>query len=308
MPPNAHMNRRHFVQTTALAATAGALLPLDRLSAAEKPKGVSWPIGCLNRPWLGEKSKPWGYDAALDGIKAAGYKLTGLLTRPGKEEPLLGSDATPEYLANLKQRIAARGLKVNMGALRIKPELPLAERIKDTRRQIDNGQTVGVEFLLTFGANNPAQYGEYYKLMQDAAPYAQERGMKVVLKPHGGASGAAEEIQRCLEKVNHPNFKVWFDAGNIIFYTGKDPLAELKPIAREVTGFCAKDCEKQRGTVWLQFGTGKVDFRALFVELKRAGFNGPLMVECCRLGDTPEAVTANARKNREYLENILATL
>ena len=43
-------------------------------------------------------------------------------------------------------------------------------------------------------------------------------------------------------------------------------------------------------------------------ELKQAGFNGPLMVECCAPGDTPEIVTANARKNREYLEQTLATL
>jgi sugar phosphate isomerase/epimerase len=308
MTPNAGMNRRQFLHTTALAATAGALLPLHTLLAAEKPKGVSWPIGCFNRPWLGDKNNPWGYDTALDGIKAAGYKLTGLLTRPGKDEPLLGSDATPEYLANLKKRIAARGLKVNIGALRIKFDLPLAEMIKDTRQQINNGKTMGVEFLLTFGANNPRQYENYYKLMQDAAAFAQERSMKVVLKPHGGASGAAEEIMRCLDKVKHPNFKVWFDAGNVLFYTGKDPLEQLKPIAPQVTGFCAKDCEKQRGSVWLQFGTGKVDFRALFAELKRAGFNGPMMVECCALGDTPEIVTANARQNREYLENLLATL
>ena len=96
---------------------------------------------------------------------------------------------------------------------------------------------------------------------------------------------------RCLDKVKHPNFKIWFDAGNIIYYTGKDPLEQLKPIASQVTGFCAKDCDKQNGTVWLQFGTGKVDFRAVFAELKRAGFNGPVMVECCALGDTPEIVT-----------------
>ena len=167
---------------------------------------------------------------------------------------------------------------------------------------------MGVEFLLTFGANNAEQYEDYYKLMQDAAAYAQERGLKVVLKPHGGASGAAEEIQRCLDKVKHPNFKIWFDAGNIIYYTGKDPLEQLKPIASQVTGFCAKDCDKQKGSVWLEFGTGKVDFRAVFAELKRAGFNGPVMVECCALGDTPEIVTANARKNREYLANLFATL
>jgi sugar phosphate isomerase/epimerase len=298
------MNRRQFIQTTALTATA--VLSLRTAPAAEKPAGANWPIGCFNRPWLGDKNK-WDYDTALDGIKAAGYKLTGMLTRTGKE-PFIGSDATPDYLAELKKRIAARGLAVNMGALRVKFDLPLTDQIKDIRQQIDNGKTMGVEFLLTFGANNEAQYENYFKLMQDASAYAQERGLKVVLKPHGGASGAAEEIMRCLDKVKHSNFKIWFDAGNIIYYTGKDPLEQLKPIAQQVTGFCAKDCEKPNSSVWLEFGAGKVDFRAVFTELKRAGFNGPVMVECCALGDTPEIVTASARKNREYLEKLFAAL
>jgi sugar phosphate isomerase/epimerase len=300
------MNRRQFLQSAGLAVTAAGLLPLQLVSAAEKPAGVSWPIGCLNRPWINAKSN-WTYDMALDGIKAAGYKLTGLLTATPKE-PLLASSATPEYLAELKKKIAARGLAVNMGALRNKNDLPLAAQIKDMRQQIDNGKTVGVEFLLTFGVDKPEHYENYYKLMRDAAACAQERGMKLVLKPHGGASGAAEEILRCLEQVKHPNFKIWFDAGNIIYYTGKDPVEQLKAVAPHVTGFCAKDCDKQKGEVFLEFGKGKVDFPAVFRELKQAGFNGPLMVECCAKGETPEAVTAGARKNREYLEQVLASL
>jgi sugar phosphate isomerase/epimerase len=299
------MNRRTFLQTTAMTAAATALSSCATTRTAES-KGVNWPVGCFNRPWSGDK-KNWGYDAALDGMKAAGYKLTGLLTRNAKE-PFIGSDATPEYLNALKQKIAARGLAVNMAALRTKNELPIEGQIKDMRQQIDNGKFVGVQFLLTFGVDKPEFYETYYKLMHEAAAYSQERGLKLVLKPHGGASGAAEEIIRCMDKVKHPNFKIWFDAGNIIFYLGKDPLEQLKPIVQHVTGFCAKDCDKQRGNVWLQFGTGKVDFTAIFGEMKKAGFHGPVMVECCALGDTPEIVTENARKNREYLERLFATL
>jgi len=287
-----------------MATTA---IPFSNTRVVEKSTGVSWPIGSFNRPWAAEKNKWGGLDAALDGIKEAGYKLIGLLSRSAKE-PLLGADATPEYLAELKKRIAARGLTVNMGALRINNELPPDGQIKQIRKQIDNGKTMDVEFLLTFGADKAEMFETYYKLMREAAPYAQERGLKLVLKPHGGASGAAEEIMRCLEKVDHPNFKIWFDAGNIIFYTGKDPVEQLKPIVQHVTGFCAKDCDKKAGTVWLEFGKGTVDFPAVFAELKRAGFNGPVMQECCAPGDTAEAVTANARKNREYLEKVFASL
>jgi sugar phosphate isomerase/epimerase len=300
------MNRRQFLKTTAIAASATTLLSCRTNEALTKTKGVNWPIGCFNRPWAGDK-RNWGYDAALDGIKAAGYKYTGLLTKT-KEEPLIGSEATAEHLQELKNKIAARNLKALMAAVRTKDELSLDEQIKDMRKQIDNGKTVGVDFLLTFGVNKPEHYENYYQLMRDAAAYSQERGMKLVLKPHGGGSGAAEEIMRCLEKVTHRNFKIWYDAGNIIFYTGKDPLEELKPIAQHVTGFCAKDCDAQRGSVWLQFGEGKVDFRGVFTELKRAGFNGPVMVECCKLGESPEQVTANAHSNREYLEKLFAEL
>jgi len=253
------------------------------------------------------KEKDWGLDTALDGIKAAGYKIIGLLRRQAKD-PLAGSDATQEYLKGLKGRIAARGLKTNMAALRTNNSLSLEDQIKEMRKQIDNARFLGAEFGLTFGVDSPAHFENYYKLMQDAAPYAEEKGLKVVLKPHGGATGAAEEIKRCMEKVNHRNFKIWFDAGNIIFYTGKDPVEQLKPIVQHVTGFCAKDCEKQHGTVLLEFGTGKVDFHAVFAEMKKAGFNGPVMVECCASSATPEEANAHARKNREYLEKVFASL
>jgi sugar phosphate isomerase/epimerase len=223
-------------------------------------------------------------------------------------EPLIGSEATPEYLEALKKRIAARGLKANMGALRVRSDAAVRDATTDVRNQIINAKQTGLEFALTFGVNNPKDYENYYRIMADAAAYAQERGIKLVLKPHGGGSGAAEEILRCLAKVEHPNFKVWYDPGNIIFYTGKDPLAELKPIAQHVTGVCAKDCDEQGGAVQIQFGAGKVDFRAVFSHLKSVGFNGPVMVECCALSDTLDEVTANARKNREFLENLFGTL
>ena len=89
---------------------------------------------------------------------------------------------------------------------------------------------------------------------------------------------------------------------------GKDPVEELKPVAAHVTGFCAKDCAEPKGDVMIQFGTGKVDFKGVFQVLKGAGFQGPIMVEGCAPGDTPGAVSSNARANREFLERILADL
>jgi sugar phosphate isomerase/epimerase len=292
------MNRRTFLQTASLGATALAALPLMNALAAEK---TDWPIGCFNRPWT-----KWSFDLALDGIRDAGYKLTGLLSGH-RGELFTASTATPEYLDQLKKRIAQRGLAVNMTAIRFRPDAPLADNIADLHQQIENAARLELKYMLTFGVDQPARYENFYRLMADGAARAEKRGLHIVLKPHGGGSGASEEILRCLEKVAHPNFKIWYDAGNIIYYTGKDPLAELEPIARHVTGFCAKDCPGPKGEVMSQFGTGKVDFKAVFAKLKSVGFNGPIMVEGVKVGATAEETTANARANREFLEKALAS-
>jgi sugar phosphate isomerase/epimerase len=241
----------------------------------------------------------------LKQIKAAEYETIGLLTRT-KDEPFIGADAAPEYVARLKQRIAGSGLKANMAALRSRHNIPLDASIEEVRRQIDNADALALTYLLTFGVDRRDEYAHYYKVMSDAAAYAQERRIKLVMKPHGGSSGASDEIVAAMKAVQHPNFTIWYDAGNIIYYTGKNPVEELKPIAQYVTGFCAKDCGALNGDVMIQFGTGKVDFAAVFGTLKAAGFDGPIMVECCKVGATAEETMANARANRRFLEQVLA--
>jgi sugar phosphate isomerase/epimerase len=291
------MNRREFIQRAIVASSASTLLS----STEARSKGVKWQIGCFNRPWT-----KWSFDQTLKEIKAAGFKTAGLLTRT-KDEPFISADATPEYLAGLKTRIAAGGLSANMGALRSRHDIPLEDSIREVRKQIDNARSLSLKYVLSFGADKPEEFAHYAKVMSNAAAYAKDKGIKLAMKPHGGISGASSEILRVIKEVNHENFSIWYDAGNIIYYTGKDPVAEIDPIARHITGFCAKDCGEPKGDVMIQFGSGKVDFTNVFKKLKAAGFNGPVMVECCKVGQTPEETSANARANREFLERVLAS-
>jgi sugar phosphate isomerase/epimerase len=290
------MNRRTFIKT---ATAALPVLTAGVRARASDPS--SWPVGCFNRAWTN-----WSYDTALDGIAAAGYKLTGLLSSH-KGEVFTASAATPDYLEGLKRRIAQRGLSVNVTAIRLRPEAGLDENLKDLHKQIENAARLELKYMLTFGVDRPEYYENFYRLMAEAAAQGEKHGLQIVMKPHGGASGASDEILRCLGKVGHANFRIWYDAGNIIYYTGKDPVAELEPVAKYVTGFCAKDCPGPKGEVMSQFGTGKVDFKAVFAKLKQAGFNGPVMVEGIQVGPTPEETTAHARANREFLQRILAS-
>ncbi|HEV8487257.1 MAG TPA: TIM barrel protein, partial [Blastocatellia bacterium] len=209
------MNRREFIHQAIVGTAVTGLI-----SASAQGKGVKWQIGCFNRPWT-----KWPFDQTPKEIKAAGFKTMGLLSRT-REEPFIGADATPEYLQALKTRIEAAGLGANMGALRSRHDIPLEDSIREVRKQIDNARFLSLRYVLSFGADKPEEFAHYFKVMSDAAAYAKDRDVKLVMKPHGGISGSSAEILRVIKEVNHRNFSVWYDAGNIIYYTGKDPVAE----------------------------------------------------------------------------------
>ncbi len=305
------LSRRAALKTTMFAAAAASFGAWELRAA-----GAHWPIGCFNRPWM-QKNTPtepittlqpanWGMEGALKGMKEAGFKMIGLLTRT-VDEPFIAAKASEDYLAALKQKIAASGLTATMAALHAKTDGTVEEGMADARSQIDHAQFLGLEWLLTFGVDEASQYETYCKIMAGAADYAQERAMKLVIKPHGGSSRASTEILDCLKRVGRPNFKIWYDAGNIIYYADKDPVEELKPIVDKVTGFCAKDCATLHGDVMIQLGRGKVDFAAVFGVLRDAGFAGPIFLECAA-GRRFQQVTRGAEDNRLFLEKTLAGL
>ncbi len=296
------MDRRQFLRSS--AATTMAWISAGSLPAPaeEKSSPASWPIGCFNRAWAG-----WSFNAALQGVREAGFKLLGLVS-PQHDEPFIGAEAAVDYLEGVKKRIREAKLEAAVASIRFDENAPLDDLLAGVRKQIDNAARLEVKHVMTFGADRPENFDKFYRLMADAAARAEKRGLQVVLKPHGGLSAGGAELRRCLEKVGQAAFKIWYDAGNILHYTGKDPAAELEPIARHVTGFCAKDCAGKGGEVMMALGEGKVDFKAVFKKLQAAGFSGPIFLEGVKVGKTPAETTANARAGREFLERALRSL
>ena len=71
-----------------------------------------------------------------------------------------------------------------MGALRSRHNIPLEDSIREVRKQIDNASGLALTYLLTFGVDKPEEYDHYYKVMSDAAAYAHDKRLKLVMKPH----------------------------------------------------------------------------------------------------------------------------
>ena len=336
--------RREFLAAAASAAGAAAMVRAGH-AASQPGAPAQWPIGCHTRPFTTFRASQDGKpDYILDAVKAAGFDYADMIpgpagggrggasastrggTAPGSA-PARGAMATPEAVAELKQKLASRGLKSNIAPLSTPQRgVPLADAIASTRRVITNAHTLGQKYALNLGIEDYDRWVDWCKVLSDAAAFGQERGVKVVVKHHHGLQNTSMDLIAWTKQVNHPNFGVFFDPGNVVYYTGKDPVKDLELVGPHVSGVVAKDCnaphfmERAAGDppfgaavtgpgnpeVMIQFGTGKVDFAAFFKRLKSFGFAGPVMVEGTLVGATLEETIANARANREFLEKAFA--
>jgi sugar phosphate isomerase/epimerase len=332
--------RREFI-TAASAAAAAAWVP-STASARQRAgaRSAGWPIGCHTRPFTTFRaSQPDNPDYILDAIKAAGFHYADMISAaaaggraatPGGAPGSTGRGAAPtaESIAALKQKLAARGLESNIANFPTAPrDTPIAEAIASARRIIEAAHALGQKYALNLGIEQEDRWVDWCKVLTEASVFGKERGVRVVVKHHHGLNNTSMDLLAWIKQVNHPNFGVFFDPGNVVYYTGKDPVKQLEIIGPHVSGVVAKDCNaphfmeravgdppfgsKVTGAgnpeVMIQFGTGKVDFPAFFGRLKSFGFHGPVMVEGTEVGPTLEQTIANARANREFLEKILST-
>ena len=252
---------------------------------------MSTTLGIFSRPW-----SPWDLDASLQGAAQAGFQAFG--TMRFQKQSVFDADTPADEVDATRQGIESAGLEplIALGSLDTADRLRLM--LEDTKR-------AGMKSVLVCGSSKEEEYDACYDRLREAAQAATELGLKVALKPHGGISATADDCLRVLDKVSHDGLEVWYDPGNIIFYTGQDPTEDVKKIAGRVSGVCIKDCVGgMKGKVMVTPGVGEVDFDAVLGTLYEAGFSGPLVVECVG-GETLDEVNAEATKTVEFLRETL---
>lgn len=303
-PPSTPMNRRQFLQSSAAMGASGLAAPaVLSLQADEPAKATGWQLGCFTRPF-GE----FAYAEALDGIAAAGFTAVGLMNARLPSGNVALSAATDAQVAEIRDEAAKRGLAIAATYYGGPPvNESLEAGIAALRRLIDHCATAKCATILLGGTGKEDLFDAYYEAVKSVCDYAAEKEVALVLKPHGGLNSTGAQIRDIVGAIDHPAFRVWYDPGNILYYSeGKcDPLDDVASVAGLVTGMCVKDFKLPQ-EVALNPGTGLVKFPELMKRLGEGGFrSGPLIVETLDPGDLP-ATIANARKAREFLQSILA--
>ena len=285
------LTRRSFLGGSLALAAAGVALGKQR---------PQWQIGCYTRPW-----DRWEYRVALDAIAEAGYKHAGLMTTKSKTRLVISVATTPDEAGKVAAELKKRGLQVPSvygGGIPVGKSLEAG--IAGLRKLIDNCAAIGAKTLL-MGGTGEKLYKPYYKAIAECCDYAAEKKLEITVKPHGGLNATGPQCRKVIETVQHKNFRLWYDPGNIYYYSGGklDPVKEAATVDGLVTGMCVKDYLPPKN-VLVTPGAGKVDFAGVLARLKQGGFrSGPLVVETLARGDLA-ATLAEAKKARKFLEQL----
>jgi sugar phosphate isomerase/epimerase len=285
-----------------LAATAATALIPGFLKTSLAADAAGYKIGCFTRPW---KDDP--YAVAFDAIAEAGFKYVGFMTTKVPGGYIITSRTSIEDAHKAGEEAKKRGLGVLAawgGGLPV-ANGP-ADGITALRKLIDNAAAATVGTLLMGGTTNAAQYEAYYKAIEECCDYATEKNVALVIKPHGGLNSTGEQCRKTIEKVAKKNFRLWYDPGNIFFYSAGalDPVNDAKSVNGIVTGICVKDY-KPPLDVDVTPGDGKVKFDAVMSELRKGGFaSGPLVVETLGPITDSKQKIAEAKKARMLVERL----
>ena len=304
------ISRRKFlgglVAAGATAALGRAAAAAAANVAATKKQAASpdYQIGCYTRPW-----DKHDYRVALDGIAEAGYRYAGLMTASGAKS-MVTADATTEQVATMAAEAKSRGLTIiSVWGDRFMLTPDVARGIPGLRRLIDHAALCGSPGLLIGGTSKPEMVEPYFKVVAECCDYAAEKNIIVSVKPHGGQNSTGPQCRALIERVGKKNFQLWYDPGNIFHYSEgeRDPVEDAPTVDGLVCGMSVKDWQRPKN-VLVTPGTGLVDFPKVLRALHRGGFTrGPLVVECTNPGE-PAATVTEARKAREFVENLVRQL
>jgi sugar phosphate isomerase/epimerase len=260
-------------------------------------------VGCWTRPWT-----KMDYPIALDGIAAAGFHYVGLMTMTKGGKPAnITAETTPEHAAGLGEEAKKRGLRViSVWGGGFPFQKSHADGVAGLKRLVDNCVACGSPTLLLGGVSKPEQTDPYYQVVKECCDYAASKKVALLVKPHGGTNSTGADCRKIIEKVGHRNFRIFYDPGNIYYYSdGKiDPVEDAPSVNGLVGGMIIKDFKMPK-EVLVTPGTGMVKFAEVLAKLRKGGFrSGPVVVECLDPGDATET-NAQAKKARIFVDKLV---
>ena len=211
----------------------------------------------------------FSFPAALDKMDSAGVKyiegMTFHKSGPALKDSLI-SQLSPSGIAKLKKLVKAKDLK--MESIYIGG----GKTIESWKKEFELAKQFGVKFVT---AEPPV------RMWDSIDSLAGLYGMKVAIHEHWKGVSAYWHPDSVLAAIkNHPNFGACVDLGHWP-KSGIDPVEGVKKLSGHIIAIHLKDIAEFNNPKLtdVTVGTGVVNFRGVFAELKKQNFKGHIYIE-----------------------------
>jgi inosose dehydratase len=233
-------------------------------------------------------------ERALEGIARAGFPAVEIGCVCGYCEHVKPEEMAKADRNALGKLVQGFGLSIASIAGHIDLEFPLvgkgpaaaAEGYRRLRARIDLAGALGVPIVNTgLGVAGPGESLDlFYREFEGLLEYAANRGVKIGLESHAGLTETARVSLDFCRKLGHPSLGINHDAGNVRFYTGLDPVADLAAVADQIGPYLIHvHIKDHRGGKddwdFPPLGEGSIDLAVLAALYRRIGFAGPFSLE-----------------------------
>ena len=194
-----------------------------------------------------------------------------------------------EFVTKVKPRLDANGIKFSsigspIGKVDINDEEGFKNQIIKLKELVKIAQVMNCKYIRIFSFFMPkdCDIKKYHDAVIDKLKKFLEcvEGTDIVLlhENEKGIYGAEDTV--CLElyqELNHPQFKLCYDASNFI-QVGVDPNKAFHLLKDYVVYYHMKDCDKET-RVEMPLGLGDTDYKMIFDELNARDFEGFMTLE-----------------------------
>ena len=224
---------------------------------------------------------PYSLEQALEGLAAAGYRNCEIGAVKGWFEHIDPDTATDSEIADIKQRLNDLGL--NPVSLSAHTQLQTPEGKERFRRALVIANGLGMEIVNTFtgDAETDAERETWFANMQDLCDGAEKLGLIIGMETDSNMLPTAAIGIAILDRINRPG-RIGFnyDPGNVVYYTGADPIEDIRIALPRMVHFHFKD--KVGGKGVFNFpppGDGELDMPKMLAMCAEAGYSGPISAE-----------------------------
>jgi sugar phosphate isomerase/epimerase len=210
----------------------------------------------------------------------------------------------PGEVAAVQKRLAASRLTPLV--MRGDTDLGRVSSVDELAAQLAVCQQMGVKYMFLSPKHTGVSKEVACERLRRAGDAARRHGVTISLETHPDLGTNADVHLETMKRIDHPNVRVNFDTGNILFYNkGRDPVTELKKIVDYVATMELKDhTGKYEELSFPTLGQGVVDFRGILRVLAEHRFRGPVTIEVEGIAGQ----TMNEEQTRKYIADSVAYL